>query len=532
MKLSVITFISNKCKDRWFLCLLVVCVLAACIRLYALPLYMSIGGDDARDIAIAKESIRLHSLPRFGSFSSAGPFVFGPLFYWVLILSYSILPFTLFAPWILTILASLFMVIIMMVIGKKLGGTGLGITLGVLTAFSPQLITRSVVVGQHTYVGVFTALVILFLILLWQKPSKLYSFLLGVMIGVAINMHYQALNLFVVIPFLFFIPRVTFTKKIIFVALLVIGILIPLVPLLTWDARQQFANMRNILDYFLIAQYRIYVPNSWKIFLFSFLPNFWSYVSGGWYGLGLTAMAVAGIGALLHVKKNALRLTTSLYIIVVIFLLINRYYKGERSEGYLLYVTPFILIITGIGILEISSFIAGFFRKKPLSRYIQYGMITFFLVVFVIGSLLRTLAPLKGHHPISDITTTVTVLKNARPGKTFALYGQHFNNYNQTTAISAFMEQEHLENPQGIPIGLFCPGAYKKNKFPVITSTVENCKIDDLSKLSKSALKKDGWVLISQQSLYDDLIGYWETNRLTSTFSLVDFVKSRLTHSQ
>ena len=195
MKHSAITFLSNKCKDRWFLSLLVVFVIAACIRLYALPLYISIGGDDARDIAIAKESIRLHSLPRFGSFSSAGPFVFGPLFYWVLILSYIILPFTLFAPWILTILASLFTVIIMMVIGKKLGGTGLGITLGVLTAFSPQLITRSVVVGQHTYVGVFTALVILFLILLWQKPSKLYSFLLGVMIGVAINMHYQALNL-------------------------------------------------------------------------------------------------------------------------------------------------------------------------------------------------------------------------------------------------------------------------------------------------------------------------------------------------
>ena len=94
------------------------------------------------------------------------------------------------------------------------------------------------------------------------------------------------------------------------------------------------------------------------------------------------------------------------------------------------------------------------------------------------------------------------------------------------------MAQEHLEDTLGIPIGMFCPGAYKKNKFPVITSTVENCKIDDLSKLNNSALKKDGWVLISQQSLYDDLISHWETNRLTSTFSFVDFVKSRLTHSQ
>lgn len=531
MKKSASQSVFSWLKNRPFLLgVIVIVIFAAIIRFYALPSHISIGGDDARDIAIAKESIRLHTLPRFGSFSSAGPFVFGPLFYWVLILSYVLIPYNLFAPWIMTVIASLGMVIVMMVIGKRIGGTQLGLILGVLTAFSPQLAIRSAVVGQHTYVAIFTSLAILFLTLLWQQPRKLFAFLLGAMIGIAVNMHYQALNLFVLIPFIFLIPRVGLKRKIIFVIIAVAGILVPSLPLLAWDARQEFANTRNILDYFLIAQYRLYVPNSWRIFLLSFLPTFWSYVVGGWYQLGIGAIVISGIGGLLSLKNDRSRLTTCLCAIVGVFLLINRYYHGERSEGYFLYVTPFIVLITGIGISTIATWVGKSFGKQKKFIHLDYLLIFILIVPFMIGGLMRVGLSNGKQQSITDIFNTVAAIKNERPGKTFALYGEHFNNYNQTTAISAFLQDQHRESSEGIAIGVFCPGAYKKNKYPVITTLVNGCKIDDLSSLNKQALKKNGWVLISQQSLYQDLIGHWEKEHLTSTFSLTNYLKEWLIH--
>src|SRR5205823_11570855 len=51
------------------------------------------------------------------------------------------------------------------------------------------------------------------------------------------------------------------------------GTLLSLSPLLIWDSQQHFANFNNILDYFLVGQYRLYVPNSWRLFIFNFMRS-------------------------------------------------------------------------------------------------------------------------------------------------------------------------------------------------------------------------------------------------------------------
>lgn len=521
----------NRLKGKSFLLgFIVIVALAAVIRFYELPSYISIGGDDARDIAIAKESIRLHTLPRFGSFSSAGPFVFGPLFYWVLIVSYLLIPFTLLAPWIMTVIASLFMVAVMMLIGKKIGGTQLGLIFGFLTTFSPQLIIRSVVVGQHTYVAIFTTLTILFFILLWQQQRKLFAFLLGLMIGIAINMHYQALNLIIILPFILLVPKVELRRKILFTLLVIAGIIAASLPLLAWDARQQFANIRNILDYFLIGQYRLYVPNSWRLFIFSFLPTFWAYVIGGWYQLGLMAIVVSAFGGVFSLRNDRSRLTLCLCGIVGIFLVTNRYYHGERSEGYFLYLTPFLIIITGIGIAALASEITRLMKSKAKFMYLEYLCIAIVLLPFIIGGLMRVGFSNGKIQSINEVRKTVESLKKARPHTVFALYDQRFQHYSETTGLSAFLEDQHLESAQGTPLGFFCPGAYKKNKYPVITTMVNGCMIDDLSSTTRQIREKEGWVLISQHSLYDDLITRWESQHLTSSFSLSKYILWRFKH--
>lgn len=139
---------------------------------------------------------------------------------------------------------------------------------------------------------------------------------------------------------------------------MVLGFLIPSLPLLYWDMHQNFANTRNILDYLLIGQYRIYVPNSWKLFLFQDIPWYWSFITGRFYFAALAIEFLSVLSFIYLVFRKKLKFDfIILGFIFLILLFVNRFYRGERSEGYLLYLAPFILIFT-------SFFIDLFFEAK------------------------------------------------------------------------------------------------------------------------------------------------------------------------
>lgn len=125
-----------------------------------------------RDILIAKEALARSEIPLIGSFSSAGPFVFGPLFYWFIMLSFLVIPFTILAPWIFLTIVGVSSVFVLMYIGKLIGGPKLAIVLGILSATSPQLVTRSIALNQHSLVGITAALLLLFFVILWQSRQQ------------------------------------------------------------------------------------------------------------------------------------------------------------------------------------------------------------------------------------------------------------------------------------------------------------------------------------------------------------------------
>src|SRR4051812_11368220 len=76
--------------------------LAIFLRFYHIDSRWGLGNDSARDIAIAIQALKHSELPIIGPFSSAGPFVFGPVYYWLLMFSNIIFPFTFLAPVIFT----------------------------------------------------------------------------------------------------------------------------------------------------------------------------------------------------------------------------------------------------------------------------------------------------------------------------------------------------------------------------------------------------------------------------------------------
>lgn len=205
--------IKNIIKNKFIIAVILIFLLSIALRFYNYNSRWLLGNDAARDIAIAKEALVRGELPLIGSFSSAGPFVFGPLFYWTIMGSYILLPFLFSAPVIIVALSGILTVAVLFVCGYLVGGRKLALILGILTATSPQLVGRSLSLGQHSFISFFTSLAILSFILFWQKKKIIYAFILGISIGLALSFHYQAVNLLIFFPALLFVPKVSLAKK-------------------------------------------------------------------------------------------------------------------------------------------------------------------------------------------------------------------------------------------------------------------------------------------------------------------------------
>lgn len=515
---STIQFLA---KHKYAFLFALILLFALFLRFYNFDIRWGIGNDDARDVAIAQEAIRRGEVPLIGSFSSAGPFVFGPFFYWFIIGSYLLVPFVFTIPWILTALTSVATVALFMLCGRKIAGNNFSLLLGILAATSPQLVSRSLVLGQHTFISFTAVCMLLCFLYFFEKKRVLYALLAGFFVGAAINFHWQALNLLVFLPLLVFVQGKTIQFKMIVCFVAGVGVLIGLSPLLVWDAPQQFANIRNLFDYLLVGQHRLYVPNSWKLFLFTYLPQYWVYVIGGYPVLAFVSMLLTGvmIGMTL-VKKKLPYVLFLLLFPFTLLLIVNRYYKGERSEGYLLYFLPFILLFVSYALFVLIK--SDFITKR--FRLVTKGIGAIIVVMFVSANVLF-LSTTSFIYPsrVPLIEKFIDKLVEKYPGQKFSVYDYQsesfFSYYNQP--LSLFLSQRGLISNDGIPVGICspkCQGKYSK------IVTIDGLFLVDLQKEKNY---KRRWTNVNPEAMYDDLIGWSKRHELKSQFSFMEYLKAR-----
>lgn len=510
-------------KNKFLIAILLILTLAVFLRVYNFENRWSLGSDESRDIAIAREALSRGELPLIGSFSSAGPFVFGPLFYWTLMASYLLFPFTFYAPHILNIILSIVTVGVLCVCGYLLGGKKLAMIIGILTATSAQLVNRALTLGQHSYISLFTSLTILFLILYWQKKKGVYAFLLGISIGCGISFHYQAINILILVPALLFVPKISFPKRLFALIICIVGFFIPSIPLLIWDTRQEFANINNILDYLLIAQYRLYVPNSWSLFLFNFLPSYWSFVIGKEHWLAIFTMFITLATMLYYsLTKKITGIVFALSISFYILLLVNKYYKGERSEGYLIYLAPFLIIFTSWTISKFLNYNLNSVRQRLISIF---GIL--FLIILLLGNFLAASIQLRTVNQASEINRVISSLEKKYPGSKFAIYDFRGQNGHQSQPLSLFLKIKNMSDPNGLPIGVSSTFDVYNLKNPLITK-ISGKYIVFLNKAKEKVLRKNKWIKVDQEDMYDDLIGWSKKNELKSSFSLYSYILDKI----
>ncbi len=495
--------------------IILVLILSTILRFYNFNSRWGFAGDDARDAMIGLEAIRRMEIPLMGSFSSTGPFVFGGIYYWFIMLSYIILPFAINSPWIMTSVVGVLTVLVMIYIGKEIGGNKLAIIMGILASTSSQLLARSSVLGQHTFISSFSALLVLSFLLLWRTKKKIYAFSAGIFLGLALSFHYQALNLLVFLPAIFLISSLRLRDRFLSFSLMIQGFIITSLPKLYWDYFQGFANIRNIADYFLIGQYRFYVPNSWKLLLFDQFPTYWAFVVGKYKLIGLFLLmgSTAFLGYSLIKKKLTYKFII-LSAIFFLFLILNRYYKGDRTEGYLLYFIPFILLITGWFLNQLI------FSKNKIVKII--GFLIF--VVILIGNLIANWISINYRNRYVFFKDSTSSLYEKFPNTKFAIYDYQYRMYSLSMPMSLIMTFDDKVHVNGKKIGISC---HDEKQCPHRAQRIVDNSgflIVDLETIPEKNVDKKTWVNVNKESVYDDLIGWLNTHQMKSTFSFWRYI--------
>lgn len=487
---------------RFWLLLVLVLVLGMLLRTRDFDQRFLFGGDVGRDLLVAKGAILLGKLPWVGNFSSAGPFVFGPIYYWFLMLCLILFPKVFLAPWLALLAISLLLVVVMALAGRAVGGSRFGLVVALLMAVSPLASSFSSYLQQHAMVSIFTGLTLLGLVAYAKNPRLIFVFLAGSGIGGGIAMHYQGLNLLAYIPFFYLVERPNFKKWVKLSVVLGLGIIIPYAPLLIWDATRHFRNLEQVIYFFRIGQQRFYVSNRWLTYLSVFWPQFIGKMFGGNYFagalIGVGTIIVLGISGIKKKLPWSVILLTGVLLIQVVML---RYYRGEKYDGYLIYFHPLVLFLIGTAMYYLLRW----------TRKVGFLVV----MIFVVGSIYSTNQYWSYPNQVEKLRGLVEVIRTDFHSQKVALYGRGLGTSNSSSPLSYLLLFSDLEDDNGIPVGVcrfevascVTPGAKELAKTDF---QGEPIVIADLSTVPRGQLtKKNDWYQFSVLAMYDDVQNWW-----------------------
>ncbi len=444
--------------------------------------------DQARDIIVSTFALTHHLLPLTGPFSSAGQFVYGPQWVWIVSL-FVAFPGGVLTPWIIQTLLYVLMVLIMFLIGKEIFGKNFGLLVAFLTTISTAQLGQSTNLVSPSMAGIFSIVAVYFFIRYIKYSKNLDAFLLGFLVANTINIHFQAIGLIFLLPIGFLFSK----RKLKSLLILGVGAFIPFIPLLIFDLQNNFFESRNMLDYYLFGQNRLYVPNRWLTYAGVFWPKAWSGIIGGQALMGYFFAGTLSIIALWEIVKkkidrNILGLLVSFSLVFVML----RYYKGVIFDGYIVFLHPFVLVFSAWVIYKLFKF---------------NKIVACLLLIIIFG-----LTMFANYQEITSATNNtakeVTILKQELlqkfPNQKFSVYDYKFSQVNRSYPFVMYMSKDNKIDDGGMKIGLanFNSNDKMRKDLPIIINDKLGFQVYDLSSSTSAILLRDKWIFVDPSEVY------------------------------
>lgn len=477
---------------NWFkISTILILLLATFLRFCNYENRWGLAYDQAHDAVVARYSLEGHKIPLLGPFSSAGPFQTGGEWYWFIMAATAVYPNSVMTPWVILTLLSVVFVLLMIILGKEMISKKFGIIIGLLSAVSTAQITQSTNLTNQTPLALTSLLVVWMMIRFVKTKKNRYLFLLGLFVSLAASIHLQGVSL-IALPVL----ALLLTKMVTPEALLclTVGLILPWLPSLWADCQNNFSNIKNMIYYFLYDQYRISLDvlgRRWLTYAGVFWPKTWSFIIGGFPPAGyLIIIGLAGISAFNFVKKNIAR--EWLIIIMSFFssVIILRYTRTPLFASYLVFLHPFVIMLTGWLIFNL------------IERSALVGLLIFLGIT--LGSMSQNIPEIKnaGNSTAMRAEYWRDLLIEKYPGKKFTIYDYNYRSSGYSLPMVLFLYEKGKLDDGGYKIGF---GAFKDaslSAHPVIEGNKMGFDLWDLNSSSSAQLLKAGWSFVNPSEIY------------------------------
>ncbi len=479
-------------KDKFKVFILLTIVLAAFLRFVNYGNRWGLAYDQAHDAILARYAVDNLLLPLVGPFASGAQFQTSGIWYWFLMLATIIYPNSILTPWIVITLSYVAFVFLMIIIGKELVSKRFGILVGLLTAISTAQITQATNLTLTAPMGFVSALAILSVIRYSNTRKIRYIFLLGLSVGLAPTVHLQGVLLILFLPVSVLILKIKSPKLL---GILLIGLLLPSIPLLIFDLKNNFVNSLGLLNYFLHDQYRTsyeVLDRRWLTYITVFWPKSWALIIGGYSivaYLSIFVLAVALVDK--FIKRNLDKLWLIFLISFMFMITAMRYVRNPLFDSYLVFLHPFILLFTALAIFWLY--------KKNV--YLSILL----LVVVLIGSLQRDYLDIVGatNNTYIEAKKMERILINKIPNKKFYFYDFNYKTTSLSVPLTMLLYKDNKISDNGIRIGMFSSTISAKLSFFKIYGKDIGYQIFNLNSSTSAQLKSDGWVLINPSKIYN-----------------------------
>ena len=479
-------------KKHWFgICILFIALLAGLLRFYNYENRWGLAYDQAHDVLVARYALSAHKIPLFGPFSSAGPFQTGGEWYWFIMAGVALSPNTVIAPWVFLTLISVVFVILLALLARELEGRHFAIFIGIFAAVSTAQIAQSVNLTNQSPLAIVSLFAIWSAIRYAKYQHKKYLFFLGFTVSLASSIHLQGVSLLLLVLMTLIFSARPSRKGIL---LLLVGILLPLLPVLIVEIQNNFFNSRNMVQYYLYDQYKISLDvlgRRWLTYAGIFWPNAWAHVIGGQKIVGYIIITSLSIIVVYNFLKKSIN--KEWYILIASFstmVVLLRYVRTPLFDSYIVFLHPFIIMLTGWVVYSLYKI------NKSL------GMIA--LVVLLVGSSKENIIQInsEGNYTSMYVQAWKKTLLTKFPNEKFALYDFEHKTVDKSLPLVLFLDSDSQTDDDGMKIGLLIEANKLRLKRTVINGNEGGHQIVNLNSSTSAQLENEGWVFVNPSAIY------------------------------
>lgn len=379
------------------LVLVSILLVAAFFRLYRIADYMTFLGDEGRDVLVVYNILH-GKLTLLGPTSSVGGFFLGPIYYYFMAPFLLLFNYNPVGPAVMVALFSVATVGLIYFVASRFFNKRVAIFACALYAISPLVVAYSRSSWNPNPLPFFSLLTLFTLFESVRKKSIKLFFICGILLGIAMQLHYLALFLAAVIFFYILFTSLfkNINKDEVFNLLkryitVFIGFLIGWSPFLAFEFRHGFPDFKSITSFILTSGNTGYAGNFFttisdvffRLFgrlLFTFPPKeqfIWhtSLVLNIWTGFVLiiaisaTLLLVYYFYKTVKAKDDNLYKYSLLFFWLVVGVLLFGFYKKDIYDYYFsfLFPLPFLLVALLLNFLwENKKYIKGFSKYLAL----------------------------------------------------------------------------------------------------------------------------------------------------------------------